>query len=363
MLFDPKPKNYRQELYNREHELKTLSDYAKGPSPLILVLGIRRIGKTSVLKVFLNECSQPFIFIDARRLSELGYSRSGLYSLLSEEFTRLRGRLATIADYLKNIHGVSVSGLNIVFDWRNKELSISSILEQMNEYAAQNKTSFLFAIDEAQFLRFFGGGKRIDFRQLIAYCYDNLKNVKFILSGSEIGLLSDFLGFENPESPLYGRIYDAITLDRFTKNQAKEFLEQGFKELNIEVPKEVIEKAIDVLDGIPGWLAYFGYMYVKSKNPDVLKHIIDEATNIAITELRKLEILSPLYPNTLRAIAMGYQTWTSIKRTVEAWLGRPLSNQTISRILKNLEKMSILESINNEYQFLDPIIREASKKL
>ena len=57
------------------------------------MLGIRRIGKTSVLKVFLNEVGIPHIYINARAFEEYGFSKDTLYRVLSEGFNRLRGRV------------------------------------------------------------------------------------------------------------------------------------------------------------------------------------------------------------------------------------------------------------------------------
>jgi len=37
MLFDPRPKEFRSELFNRERELGSLDSYAKSGSPLNLV--------------------------------------------------------------------------------------------------------------------------------------------------------------------------------------------------------------------------------------------------------------------------------------------------------------------------------------
>lgn len=361
MLFDPKPKERRRELFDRDEELRTLERLTRTGSPITLLLGIRRIGKTSVLKTFLNESSKPHVFIDARKLSELGYSKAGLYTILSEEFTKLKNKLSTVTQYLK-LRGVKISGFGVEFDWRSKELSISSILERMNEFAGRNDTVFLLAIDEAQLLRFMRGGGRIDFRQIIAYSYDNLENVKFLLSGSEVGLLHEFLGLEDPESPLYGRLHDTVTLERFSAKDSLKFLELGFNEIGVNVPDTVLERAVETLDGIPGWLAYFGYEYAKTKNLEVVDQILDSAINLALNEVKKLGSYSTLYVHVLRAVAMGFKRWSRIKRTVEAWLGRPISNQTLTRILKNLEKMSILKS-NREYEFLDPVVREASKRL
>ena len=130
----------------------------------------------------------------------------------------------------------------------------------------------------------------------------------------------------------------------------------------MDVPEEVLERAVEILDGIPGWLSYFGYEYSKVKDANVLDQIFENAIKLALDEIRKLENFSKLYVHVLRAVAMGFNKWSAIKRALEAWLGRSISNQSLSRILKNLEKMSILKS-DDRYDFLDPVVREASKRV
>ncbi len=363
MLFDPRPKECRAELFNREKELKVLSRYMVSGSPIILCLGIRRVGKTSVLKVFLSESNRPYIYVDARRLSEFGYSKQGFYRLLSEEFTRIGGRFALITEYLKNIKGVSIAGYGVEFNWKNRELSFSSILTKMNEYAEDGKTTFIVAIDEAQDLRFLRGYRRIDLAQILAYSYDNLKRVKFILAGSEVGLLYKFLGFNSPASPLYGRVRDEVVIERFNREKSVKFLEAGFKEANVKVSKNIIENVVEVLDGIPGWLTYFGYKFIQSRRLNMLDQIIREAENIALNELRKLRTFSPLYIHILRAVSLGFNRWSTIRKTVEAWTGRHVPSKTLYSLLNNLVDMSILAKVNGKYVFLDPIYRRASKTL
>ena len=363
MLFDPRPKEKKDELFNREEELEALSKYVSSGSPIILCLGIRRIGKTSVLKVFLNENNYPSLYIDARRLSEIGYSKQGLYRLISEEFTRIRGRFASIIEYLRSIKGVSIAGHGIELNWRDKGLSLSSILIKMDDYARDNNTVFLIVIDEAQYLRFLKGHNKIDFRQIIAYTYDNLRRVKFILAGSEIGMLYRFLGFNNPSSPLYGRVRDELLIERFSREESIEFLKQGFSEANMSVPEDIIEEVVDLLDGIVGWLAYFGYKFLQVKRADIVKQILEEAINMALNELKKLNDLSPTYSHVLRAIALNFNTWSTIKRTVEAWMGRTIPSKTLYRILSNLIDMSIIDKKDGKYVFLDPIYKEASRQL
>jgi len=116
VLFDPRPKERRSELFDRERELAELERAAKHGAPLVLCLGVRRIGKTSVVKVFVNESGYPSLYIDARRLAERGYTKAGLYALLEEGFAKARGRLARIAEYLRGLKGVTVGELGVEFD-------------------------------------------------------------------------------------------------------------------------------------------------------------------------------------------------------------------------------------------------------
>jgi AAA+ ATPase superfamily predicted ATPase len=68
VLFDERLKENRRKLIDREKELEQLK--VNMNRPLILVTGIRRIGKTSLLKVFLNELGTPLVLIDARELKQ-----------------------------------------------------------------------------------------------------------------------------------------------------------------------------------------------------------------------------------------------------------------------------------------------------
>jgi AAA+ ATPase superfamily predicted ATPase len=366
MLFDPRPKETRSELFNRAKELTDLEFYVKSGSPLILCLGVRRIGKTSLLKVFLNENNYPHIYINARKLSEYQYSILGLYKLFSEALNQMRIS-SKLVDYLKSLSGIKISalgtGFNIEFDWRRRSPSLTSLLERLNEYASERNTYFLIVIDEVQELRFLRGHNKLDFRQIMAYCYDNLRYIKFVLSGSEVGLLYDFLEFDNYASPLYGRVRDEIVLSRFSKEDSIRFLEIGFNEVGMYPPKTILEEVVNVLNGIPGWLAFYGYKAVQNKRFDILDRVLEEAIEMASGELDKIIKYGKLYKHILRAIAMGYKNWSAIKRGIEVWTGMRVHNKTLYYSLGRLMNLSILVKENEKYEFADPIHREATKKL
>ncbi|MGC8933497.1 MAG: AAA family ATPase [Candidatus Methanodesulfokora sp.] len=363
MLFDPKPKTSRDVLFDRDKELDELQKLVMGPCPLILCLGIRRIGKTSLVKTFINEVDYPSIYINAIKLSEYNYSRNGFFKILSEEFTRSKGKLARAIEHLRGIRGVTIGGYGVEFDLMDRDLSLSSILERLSDYALDKGTTFLVVIDEAQELRFLRGYGRIDFRKILAQSYDNLRGLKFILTGSEVGLLYKFLELENYESPLYGRIVEELMVERFSAEKSIEFLEAGFSEVGMKVQRSFIEEAVDRLDGIPGWLAFYGYEVLRSGRQDILNFVVEKATSLARAELGKLVKSSRYYGHILKAVALGYGSWSTIKSFVELRAGRKVDNKALTRWLKRLVDLSILTKRNDEYEFLDPIHKEAAKRL
>ena len=151
MLFDMRPKVGRHDLYGREAELASMLAALESATPLILLLGQRRIGKTSLLKTSLAEARRPYIYLDMRRLDEEGYSKVVLYRLLSEEMTRLNSTWKKLGEALKRVKGVQVAGTGIELDWSRTGLLLSSLFNSLDRWAEGNK--IVVAIDEAQLFK------------------------------------------------------------------------------------------------------------------------------------------------------------------------------------------------------------------
>ena len=80
MLFDIKPKDNIKDLFGRENEILLLKRCVI--EPLTIIYGIRRTGKTSLLKSVLNSLEMPYIIIDIRELfNESGTIRENEISL------------------------------------------------------------------------------------------------------------------------------------------------------------------------------------------------------------------------------------------------------------------------------------------
>ncbi|MEB3773922.1 MAG: ATP-binding protein [Desulfurococcales archaeon] len=339
MLFDPRPKTSRRDLFNREEELALLDNAARRGEPLILVLGIRRVGKTSLLRSFLEEWRG--IHIDMRGVKNL----AELYNRIGEG---LSTHIDKFMNIIKNIRGIRVHGAEVEIRWHGRDsISLVGLLEELNRRGG--RTILIF--DEAQLIR---PPISTEIKRAIAYAYDNLENITVILSGSEVGLLRDFIGVDNPESPLYGRYAVELVVDRFSPTLSREFLETGFREQGVSPDRDLIEKAVEIFDGIVGWLVYFGKSYIDGLRD--LNHILDIAIRLATREIEKLSTREKLV---LKAIAEGANTWSSVRRYLEEKEGVTVPKSTLTRIIKKLEKLSLIQ----DYKFLDPIYSQAAKRL
>lgn len=112
VLFDERPKINKKELFDREKEVEEM--LLNLNRPLLVITGIRRIGKTSVMNVALNESGIPFVVVDCRKLKE-NYSRADLYKVFSEALSSIVDK---IKDILSRIKGITVFGNNIEIAWK-----------------------------------------------------------------------------------------------------------------------------------------------------------------------------------------------------------------------------------------------------
>ncbi|BBG22845.1 hypothetical protein IC006_0129 [Sulfuracidifex tepidarius] len=338
MILDERPKSRKEDLFDRDEELGLLLKAIRDGKPLILLTGIRRIGKTSVFQVALNEWGGSSVVLDCRKLKE-NYGRKDLYSLLSGALSRTE----KIRDLLSKVQGVSVVGNYVELKWGGERyVSLADLFDHLNE------RKVIVAIDEAQKLR---GPLSSEVKDAIAHAYDYDRNVTFLLTGSEVGLLREFLGVDDEGSPLFGRHYVEVELSRFTREKSEEMLRKGFAEVGAE--EGGVGELVDAFDGIPGWLVFAGLRYVQGKPIEEVK---DLASKLALNEMRGL---SRREREVLKCIGKGRKGWKAMKECVEEMERSTVSTSVLDRALRNLEKMSLVR----DYSFLDPVYEEASKRL
>ncbi|MDK2877237.1 MAG: uncharacterized protein PWQ22_1647 [Archaeoglobaceae archaeon] len=340
MFFDPEPKKRKEDFFNMEEELKRFEDALKS-SKLILVTGLRRYGKTSLILTALNESNLDYIFLDCRLLPQKMISAKDVADLLEAELSKKPWSWKL----LEGIESVSIGCFGVRF----KKADRSSIIKVLERLEGK-----ILVIDEAQELR----RSNLGMDSILAYIFDHLK-VRIVVSGSQVGMLYRFLRLNEPEAPLFGRPYVEIRLRKLEKEKAEEFLRRGFEMEGLKVEEDVIKKAAEKFDGVIGWLAYFGFSY--ARGGESIEEIFEKASKLAASEVEHALSLygaaRKRYEEVLKIIAtLDSARWSDVKRGLEAKLGK-IPNNTLSAILKNLVDLGFVEKLDNEYRIADPILK------
>lgn len=357
MYFDTRPKRRREDLYDRETELKEFERSLNSGNPLTVITGVRRLGKTSLLMVGLNELRLPYVLVDFRGVNP--NSRMNVYkrieSSLNVFFRENRGLWEEIKDDLKNIAGLRVLSLGVSFSWRDEKTDLMALFRELEKY------DVVLAFDEVQYLR---GPVGSEFAGLIAHLYD-YSDLRIVMTGSEVGLLHDYLGFDDPKAPLYGRYFQEITLSRFAPEQSRDFLLRGFKQVGLAPSDELIRLAVERLDGIVGWLVLFGRKAMeKGLSESLIDEVFDEAKALALEEfenfLSKRPVARERYIEVMKAVANGKNTWETIKEHLEMMEGGSIADSVLARLLKALVDSSFLQKVregrNVYYRIPDPVL-------
>jgi hypothetical protein len=351
VLFDLNPKEDISDIYGREKELALLSGSLKRRERLIVVYGLRRVGKTSLIRALLNKREFSYLFIDAKEIyfKHASIPIGAFSELIAGEFMEFTKKLGLDGDALETFS----SGAG----------ELTELLKGINRWCKSKGIFLAIALDEAQYLRY-GGKVRYD--GILAWCIDNLANISFVLTGSEVGMLKDFLRYSNADAPLYGRFRSEIYLDRFDKKKSEGFLAKGFREYGKKIDAVSLNDATQKVGGIVGWLTYYGYYRTVmglSHNAAIDK-VFDEGSRIMIKEIEGLISRSrKRYSYILKAVAGGENTWTEIKAYVSAKSGK-ISDTVLNSLLQHLVKLGIVEKDEKDvYSMVDPLLVFAVKRI
>ncbi|MEM1554754.1 MAG: ATP-binding protein [Thermoproteota archaeon] len=323
MLFDLKPKEHREELFDREEEYEELKRLVDS-GLWVAVVGKRMTGKTSLLKTFANENNGIYVNLLGARSIE------GLVRKLAAE------------------SGFKLDEVSL--DLRFIQVKWSRVLEDV---FARIKNRVI-ALDEVQEV------SSHYFLKVLKSVWDKYRGVKIVFSGSYVGILRRLLE-PSPASPLYGRKPAKLLLKPFSRELSKKFLENGFRENpRVKVRSEEIEEAVDRLNGYVGWLTYYGNFRCvrRLSHEEALRETVNEGSKIILEELenflkgRRRE----LYVKTLRTVSNGAR-WSEVKKTLNA------NSKVVKIVLETLCSAMIVEEKEGYYWIEDPIIKEAVRRM
>ncbi|MDH2901054.1 MAG: ATP-binding protein [archaeon] len=338
-LFDIPPKSDPKLLYAREKELHDLVGHLKNRRWVVL-LGPRRVGKTSLAKCAIKQFGHDSITLDARENSDF---------------------LASLSSTL----GSSSSALNISATATVPKLPFLSVgANYSKQIAKQNldsilkrKSKLIVLLDEAQWFR-----NPRTFVRLLAHIYDyHYDTVTPIITGSAVGVMKSILD-PNNKSPLYGRPMIEMEVKKWVPSSSIGFLSEGLKQNKLSLDEDYKVQTVEILDGIPGWLTMFGYHFTQNpKDYDkALSITLAEAINIVSEETRNISKLARGWPSHLRILEnliSGSKTFTELVEATNQ------NNASLSRHLDILQRLSYVEKNDEDrYIILDPILREFLKE-
>ncbi|WP_243674847.1 ATP-binding protein [Vulcanisaeta distributa] len=268
-------------MFDRDDELNKLRTGLG--YPVTLLLGIRRSGKSSLVKVLMSEEKDViWIYLDLRKYE--GYAYITYKHLLNEFERALNTWPKFLRELLRGIRGVNISGsgFEIRLSWSKDRVELADLFDRLSSISEREGRRVIIVFDESQELRKLKGGFNILYP--LAYAYDNLK-LSFIFTGSQIGMVYRFLRLKDPSSPLFGRAMFEVRVNPFTKEQSIEFLKAGFREVGISVSNNLLEGVYDELGGIPGWLTYYGFNYLQfGDHEEAIKRTLEYAVQLVRQE-------------------------------------------------------------------------------
>lgn len=347
-MFSDRPISDIEKLYGKEHkeavrELNKLIEKGR----FVSLLGPRRVGKTSVLRTFLNTYNYPYLYYDlSPYIGKTGVSYTSLTPALIKfddiKFdAELQINLAIIKLTIKNIQS------------RQYENALLNVLREINSKFKK----FLIIFDEAQVLVFIRGINMLGFLQTI---HNTMDHISVIMTGSMPGLLEKILS-PSSKRPMYARYVEKIELKRWSKEDAINYLKIGLEEAGIKYSDYELEEAINELSTIPGFLSSYGLKRLRTTHKEALKDALEDAISLWTSDLEAFINIykSPTYINILSILAqtsLGF-TWSEIMREINRI--EEVKNPKLYRILKNLVSAGMIEKINDKYMIAEKPLKEA----
>lgn len=340
MYFEIEPKGRKADFFNYDSEYRQVKNALQRNEKIIAVVGVRRVGKTSLLNLVYNETKNLKLWLDGRIVTD---PKKEIFAAIYE--TAQIGKPKIFG----KIESLNISAFGVGFDIKRGPESQSEI-----ERKIRSTGQICVFIDEAQRMN------ANDLADVLSYFYDRFPKVSFIISGSEIGLVEEIIGESNAEHPLYGRDVARVVMERLDKNRSMEYLKKGFKQLGLKLDDAEIEDAVVELDGLIGWLTLYGYERGVKKSKNALNKTSQGAARIAASELvhffKKVKNRK-LYLSILKN-ANGI-SWEELRMRAGKEMGKQLNPNLFNFALERLITYSFMEKKDQKYSVSDPLLVKA----
>jgi AAA+ ATPase superfamily predicted ATPase len=294
-----------------------LNDILNASGNNFALIGVRRIGKTSLMRKLAKEFEKngdiPIIISlpDIRPFNETNFLK--VYTLaIIEEYSKfsgdklyfkkikmfLEGKWSDLISFIKNVRVRYKDIVEVWFEYSQHKQNLNELMQKVmqlpNELAIstarKNKPRFIIMIDEFQKITKLGDEFLWSLREQMQK--PNLVN--YIISGSATGMMNNITG--NEGSPFYG-LFLIQNLKGLNKKGAK-LLIKRLEKFKVSVTNEIIDDVISKTSCYPLYLQSFAlsyYLYAKS---------------MGITKIRQND-LDQIWQKTFNLLYLNFQELTS----------------------------------------------------
>lgn len=354
---------------NREQESKRLKQNLTSGVNSILV-SPRRWGKSSlvskVAKSLERDKTIKFCFIDLYNVR----TEQEFYELLVRELLRISASKWTErVSYAKQLFKKIIPVFSVGLD-PNTEFSVSIDMKQINkapeeilnlaETISKSKNiKIVVCIDEFQNIGFFDDPTA--FQKKLRAHWQHHQKTTYCLYGSKRHMLMEL--FSNPTMPFY-KFGDTIFLEKISLDYWKTFIVQRFKDTGKTISEKHAITIATAMENHP----YFVQQLAQGVWFRTQKTCTTENVDQAIESLllqhsilfqREVDQLTNMQLNFLKAMCDGVKQFSAQEIITKYKLG---SSANVIRIKDALENKEIIDTLNKEITFLDPLFKRWLKQ-
>jgi AAA+ ATPase superfamily predicted ATPase len=353
--------------YDREEELQRIKQTLSGGNNLMLYAP-RRYGKSSLVKKALMELKEEgftTIYMDFMSVySRETFIKNYTKAIAGQQSTSLENVVKKIAGLLRGLVpslAFDVSGNpTFTLSWIEGKDEEQTLTDAINlpEKLASGDSRWIVAFDEFQEIDKLNGES---FEKLLRSCLQHHEHVSYLFLGSRTHLLQDM--FNNKNRAFYNAAM-LMNIETIDTGDSVAYLQSRFKYSGILMPEQVAFYMIDKVNNIPYYIQFVAAeIWQQLVLIDATKKVSIENVDTAISKI--VDIKSDYYweltqkhtnyrKKVLYALSLSVEEIFSKSITAKFNLG---AVSTTQKALDSFISDGIIERINKNYEFSDPIYK------
>ena len=363
------------QFYNRVDDINMISNLlyssTQGSTPTLFLTGIRGVGKTALIRKIKRQFDEEFLVIYADLSKSDAYQDNRfdresvirlLYDCIIKECEK-KG-LKTFDKKIKKIFKTNDISIDKIINYNNLPIPVPEINENYtklanfvinlpqeiyHEYEKEIKGVFIF-FDEFQLLKELN--QQLDsFLWFLRSSIQDQKNVAYVLTGS-MSLKDEFIEQVAGSNGAFGGSILTLEIKQFSYETTRSYLKE--KADHLTFTEDGLKQFYTYTRGIPTYINTFAKCLPPDKllDKDTLK---EEFKHI-------LPLLAMHYIN------LWYELTNQEQKIITSLIKKPLKRKdlaeklnvtsgSISKPLKKLQNLILIELDNKEYMIADPILK------